>query len=150
MIRIKVIGLFKVLRLLDLPDRAVALAVRALAEETRTILATYPRSPTYPLRWASRAQRAYYFLLRRQYGLPYIRRSDPLSQGLGPSWRVYGYRRLGSVLSTTVSYAPFVQHEHWQQPFHTDTGWITDVKAIGRALRSGVMARVFKRALHRY
>ena len=123
-------------------------AMRTIGEQVRARIARYPGPPKYPLRWASRKQ-AFYVknVLRKSLG-PYVRRFDPMSQNLGQSWAVAQEGRRVFV-GTKVTYAPYVQSAARQQPFHADTGWITDEKAVREVVESGVIHDILRDALRR-
>lgn len=135
-------GLEKLQKRLDelsgarLQERTQAAAL-AIGEGIRANLARYPGPVKYPIRWASRKQRFYVLrVLRADLG-PYVRNSDPQSQRLGPSWTVEPAGRYGAVIGTRVTYAPFVQSAERQQPFHRETGWVTDRQAVDEYRQSG-------------
>jgi hypothetical protein len=106
-------------------------------ELVRNELATYPGPPRYPLRWASRKQAFYVkFVLGN---IPY-KRGGMGSQRLGASWTVEPQDKIKAVVGTRVTYAPWVQSAERQQPFHKDTGWITDAEAVNRVKESDLEA----------
>ena len=145
---IHVEGLEDIERALERLPRWFNLAGRALGDELLTRMATYPPPPKYPLRWASRQQKFYVTkVLRRNLG-PYVRMYDPMSQDLLHSWTVDTKRLPHEVIvGTRVSYAPYVQSDAMQQPFHADTGWITDKRAVEDLQASGVVNDVIQDAL---
>ncbi len=126
------------------------LAAPAIGEEIRLRLMRYPPPPKYPLRWAS-AKQAFYVkhVLRKGLG-PYVRRFDQMSQDLMHSW-VVDTQRLPHevVVGTRVSYAPYVQSAEKQQPFHADTGWITDRQAVQDVQQAGIVDDIVQRILDR-
>jgi len=124
-------------------------AMWAIGEEIRSEVARYPGPPKYPLRWASRKQRFYVLrVLRKNLG-PYVRRYDPMSQNLGQSWAVAEHGRTGVVVGTRATYAPYVQSAEHQQPFHADTGWVTDEQAVRRVMDDGVVGDILRDTLKR-
>jgi len=168
---IRIVGLDKVqarLRTdLTAPLRTAAMAI---AELVRNQIAQYPQSPRHPIRWASAKQRRFYFAMRKRAGLPvaYTRQFDPMSQRLGPSWTVAPHGEMGAKVATRVSYAPYVQEGAMplplhlrllpflprgeeshprQQPFHRDSGWMTDVQAVQNVSRSGQIKTIIERAI---
>jgi hypothetical protein len=123
----------------DATAETVKPALAATAEEIRSYLARYPRKPSYPLRWASMRQKFYVlYVLRKGMG-PYRRSTDPGSQRLQASWAVEQNERWRVIVGTRVTYAPYVQGKEKQQPFHADTGWVTDEAAVQRTVASGVL-----------
>jgi pimeloyl-ACP methyl ester carboxylesterase len=122
---------------------AVEVGIKARRELRR-----YPRPPSYPLKWASRRQRAWYFWYRRSQGLPieYTRLSDPMSQRLKESW---GTSEIpgGVILGNRSEYAPYVQSQEYQQPMHADTGWPTDASVIEQMTAQGDINRAIEAAL---
>lgn len=147
-------GLDRVLRALERLSgrdfqRYLQAGLRGVGEEIRDKLAVYPLPPKYPLRWASEKQ-AFYVkrILRKSLG-PYIRRFDPMSQNLGQSWAVEVESPLRVIVGTTVTYAPYVQSAEYQQPFHADTGWVTDEQAVQKVRESGVIDEMISVAIER-
>jgi len=151
MTNVRVEGLERLVRVIgractDLP-RAIGAATFAIGEQIRGTIAVYPPMPKYPLRWASKRQRAAYFATRRGLG-PYVRVSDPHSQQLGKSWATARHGSISAVVGTRATYAPYVQSAQQQQPFHADTGWVTDEQAVKRVSESGVIDDIFRDVLH--
>ena len=121
-------------------------AMRVIGEQVRARIARYPGPPKYPLRWASRKQAFYVrWVLRKNLG-PYVRRFDPMSQNLGQSWTV-AQEGARTVVGTRTTYAPYVQSATQQQPFHADTGWVTDEQAVREVKESGVVREILVDAL---
>lgn len=148
----RVSGLNGTLRRLSFDSRSTLRAITwGIGEVIRNVVAQYPRPPHYPLRWASRKQKLAYVAMRRALGLPlkYTRQFDPMSQRLGPSWTVARYGDLGAKVATRVTYAPHVQAADRQQPFHQETGWVTDRQAVEAVLRSGDIKRIAEAAVRR-
>jgi hypothetical protein len=152
-------GLDRLMKALDrfATARAVADTIKpaltATGEVIRSYLVRYPGKPSYPLRWASQRQRFYVlYVLRKNLG-PYKRTTDPMSQRLQASWAVEYNRPWRVIVGTRVTYAPYVQGRDKQQPYHADTGWITDEVAMQRTIDSGVlqdnMISVVRKALER-
>ncbi len=128
--------------------RAIGAATFAIGQQIQRTIAVYPPRPRYPLRWASAQQRKAYVEMRRARKLgPYRRMTDPFSQHLGKKWTVERLGRMGAMVGTTVTYAPYVQSAQRQQPFHADTGWITDEEAVQRVSESGVVGQIVGDAL---
>jgi hypothetical protein len=126
-------------------DPMLANMTRAVGEVLRDELKTYPvRTPSHPLNWKSQKQRRFYFAMRREKGLEYgyVRRVDDMSQNLGASWVVQQEGKTNAKVGTRVTYARYIQSADAQQPFHKDTGWITDVEAIDKVERSGAIQRI--------
>ncbi len=146
----EIVGLEDVLAALARLPGAFSLAGRAIGEEIRHWLSRYPPPPRYPLRWASAKQKFFVTRVLRKNMGPYVRRFDPMSQDLMHSW-VVDTSRLPEevVVGTRVTYAPYVQSAEKQQPFHKDTGWITDKEAIQRARDTGAVNDAIQRALDR-
>jgi hypothetical protein len=121
-------------------------ALWAIGEEIRDHIARYPPPPRYPLRWASQKQKFYVLrILRKNLG-KYVRRFDPMSQDLGGSWTVaWDANRV--VVGTRVTYAPYVQSAKHQQPFHRDTGWVTDEQVVKEVKASKVIEEIVSEAL---
>jgi len=130
-------------------DRVLQKAALAIGEHIRAEIANYPGSPRYPLRWASDKQRRYVMALVRRFG-PYRRRFSAMSQNLGQSWAVRPMASTAAVVGTRVTYAPYVQSATHQQPFHADTGWVTDREAVARVKRSGVIHRIMRAAIRTF
>jgi len=126
--------------------RQITAGLVAIGKQVENELRQYPPKPKYPLRWASRRQAFYVkHILRKNLG-PYVRRYDPMSQNLQQSWTVEPLRPIGAVVGTRVTYAPYVQSEEKQQPFHADTGWITDREAVENVQASGDIERILQAA----
>lgn len=118
------------------------------AELLRNEIADYPPPPKYPIRWASEKQKRWFFAAakRGEIEVPYRRQFSSTSQRLGPSWTA---TQEGDEVfaGTRVSYAPYVQSKERQQPFHRDTGWITDEQAVERVAESGELAAAARELL---
>ena len=117
--------------------------------EIENVMKRYPGPPSYPLKWASKKQRAWYFAMRRSKGLPieYTRTSDPMSQKLGQRWTTQ-QRRGGAVVGNPSTYAPYVQSSEYQTAMHADTGWVTDKQAVDEVFRSGEVGRIVLAEVH--
>ena len=118
-------------------------AMLAAGKHLQSKIAVYPKGVSYPIAWASPAQRAAYFAKRRAANLPlkYTRSSDPMSETLGKSWNTaVAGNAMSATVGTPATYAPFVQDEGQQQPFHKATGWVT-VQDVARE-ESGEVARI--------
>jgi hypothetical protein len=111
--------------------------------EIENELKKYPKSPSYPLKWASDKQRRWYFWMRRSKGLPveYTRTSDPMSQKLGQRWTTK-QKPWGAVVGNPATYAPYVQSEEYQTEMHEATGWATDRQAADEIMSSPVVDQI--------
>ena len=125
-------------------EAAVGRISIAVGEQVKTGMMRYPGGAASPVRWASAKQRRAYFAKRREAGLPmkYTRISDPMSQRLKQSWTVARRERMGAVVGTKATYAPFVQSEGGQSAQHAATGWVTDRQAVDEVVASGVIERI--------
>lgn len=132
--------------------RAIQAITFAAGELLRDVISPYPPPPKRPLAWSSPAQRAAYIAMRRAAGLPlrYTRLGDPMSQRLLQKWNVSPLDRHDAVLSNEATYAYWVQSAEGQQPFHKETGWITDVEAIERLIASGDVERAAAAIVRRW
>jgi len=124
----------------------------AIGEEVRNVIAVYPPKPRYPLRWASQKQRFYVLRVLQKNAGPYLRGAGfeggaKTSQQLGQSWATVN-SGTGAIVGTRATYAPYVQSAQQQQPFHADTGWVTDEQAVKRVSESGVIDDIFRDVLH--
>jgi len=124
-------------------------AMRTIGEQVRACIARYPGPPSHPLRWASNKQKFYVTRILRKNSGPYVRRFDPMSQNLGQSWAVDQEGGGEIVVGTRVTYAPYVQSARKQQPFHGDTGWVTDERAVQEVAESGAVSEILRAALRR-
>lgn len=111
--------------------------------EIENVLKKRPKSPSYPLKWASKKQRAWYFWHRRKERLPigYTRNTDPMSQKSGHRWttkRIVG----GAIVGNPATYAPYIQSEQYQTAMHEATGWVTDREASDEVMRSAVVGQI--------
>jgi phage gpG-like protein len=149
-VTVTVTGHKELIRKLGGLGNAMRIVVRAVGELVRGVVAQYPGPVHHPIRWASRRQQRAYWAMRRERGLPlaYTRQFDPMSQRLGASWTV-AMRGDTAVVGTKASYAKWVQAAKFQQGFHKDTGWITDVQAAERVARSGDVNRIAEQALRK-
>ena len=125
---------------------AIRAASLAIGEEIRGKLAVYPGPVKYPIQWASEKQRRFYFAMRAGK-LPYVRNSDAQSQRIGPSWTTARRGDIGAVVGTRATYAPWVQDSERQQPFHRNTGWITDKAAVGLVQKAGHLKDIITDAI---
>ena len=145
-------GLDKVLFLVEnipvVARQGLQRAAYGIGTKARRELRRYPGPPSYPLKWKSRKQRAWYFAMRRREGLPieYTRTSDPMSQRLKESW---GMTQIagGVILGSRATYAPYVQSQEYQEPMHEATGWPTDASVIEQLEQSGEISREIEAAL---
>ena len=103
-----------------------------IGHELVSALQRYPPRPSYPLKWASKKQRAWYFAMRRAKGLPakYTRISDPMSQKTKQSWAVVKHGITGALAGNRSTYSPKIQSEEHQTEMHRATGWVTDRDAV--------------------
>lgn len=118
---------------LDATERALAQAAEAFAGNIDRLVLPYaqgranetlnkePGKPTYPLNWASPAQKkAVMTKLRREKNLPYRR------TGKSRTWKAIreaqGPRQFVLLYRNEVPWAQFLFGNR-QQPFHRDTGW---------------------------
>jgi hypothetical protein len=124
----------------------------AVGELVRDEIATYPGPVILPIEWSSAKQRAYYFAMRREEGLGpgYTRISDPMSQRLKESWTTDQVGAHDALLTSRATYAYWVQSKDGQQPFHRNTGWITDEAAVQNVEASGDIDRVASDAIARW
>ncbi|MBI2934680.1 MAG: hypothetical protein HYY29_03815 [Chloroflexi bacterium] len=123
----------------------------------------------YPIEWASKKQRRWYFWYRYQmeHGrtqargirlgktvrmrksssfIPYRRGADQTSQHLGGGWRVDS-RGQNAVVRNPVRYAAYVQGRAAQQPFHRNTGWTNTQQGIEKLMRSKQIKDIFRKEL---
>lgn len=124
----------------------------AVGELVRDEIATYPGPVVRPIEWASAKQRAYYFAKRREAGLKpeYTRISDPMSQRLKESWTTDHLGAHDAVVTSRATYAYWVQSAEGQQPFHKNTGWITDEEAVLNVEASGDIDNVIGQVVARW
>ena len=113
--------------------------------EIEGVLKRRPKSPSYPLKWASDKQRRWWFAMRREAGLPvqYKRNTDPMSQKSGHSWttkRIVG----GAIVGNPATYAPYVQSDEYQTEMHEATGWVTDKQASDEVMRSSIVGQIIQ------
>lgn len=143
---VKIEGLNRIQQRLGVPLKVVLQpAFLAAGHHLRSLIAQYPGPVKYPIRWKSAKQKRWYFANRRG-ALPYVRQTDPDSQRLGPSWAV-SQDGLRVVVGTRVTYAPFVQDADRQQPFHHDTGWVTDREAVEKLIADEVIEKACRKAI---
>lgn len=116
----------------------------AVAVSLHDRIAQYPGPVVHPIQWKTARQRRFYFAMRRKAGLPlkYARRTDPQSQRMVDRWAYGPYGDVGAVVGTTATYAPYVQDAEKQQPFHRNTGWVTDKQAVEQTIASGDVERI--------
>lgn len=124
----------------------------AVGELVRDEIGTYPGPVSKPIEWASARQRAFYFAKRSEAGLDpgYTRISDPMSQRLKESWTSDQIGAHDAVVASRTTYAYWVQSAEGQQPFHRNTGWITDEEAVLNVEASGDIDRVAGDAIARW
>ena len=124
--------------------RVVEVASQKLGEQFRTGLMKRPAvNRNYPLAWASKKQRAWYFATRREKNLPmgYTRDSDPMSQRSHQRW-VVAKQDGGAIVGNSATYAPWVQSDQYQTEMHRVTGWPTDKSVDEELKRSGIASRI--------
>ena len=116
----------------------------AVAVSVHGRLAKYPGKVVHPIQWKTARQRRFYFAMRRKAGLAmqYTRRSDPQSQRMVDRWAYEPYGDVGAVVGTTATYSPYVQDSDKQQPFHRNSGWVTDKQATEQTVASGDVERI--------
>ncbi len=137
-------------------DRSFAPAMQtitlAVGELVRDEIGTYPGPVVRPIEWASAKQRAFYFAKRREAGLNpgYTRISDPMSQRLKESWITDQIGAHDALVTSRATYAYWVQSAEGQQPFHKNTGWITDEVAVQNVEASGDIDDVVNGVLRRW
>jgi hypothetical protein len=97
----------------------------------------------YPLKWASKKQRAWYHWARRKDSLPpkYTRGSDPWSQDMMHMWAV-AKRGNSVVVGNSATYGAWVQSDEYQTEMHKETGWPTDKSVDEELKRSGVVEQI--------
>lgn len=143
---IEVRGLEALEAKLSIPLKVVlAPAWMAIGQQLKGLIAVYPGSVSYPIKWTNEKQRRWYFA-HRAGALPYVRNSDPTSQRLGASWAIES-EEFGVVVGTRVTYAPYVQGAEGQQPMHAATGWKTDEQAALELVASGAIPRIIEAAI---
>lgn len=94
----------------------------------------------YPLKWASRKQRAWFFASRKGKGLPYAR-GEAGSQNVSQSWTV-AKQSGGAVVGNRATYASRVQSDQYQTEMHKETGWPTDKSVDEELRRSGIIPQM--------
>ena len=94
----------------------------------------------YPLKWASKKQRAWFFASRKGKGLPY-QRGESGSQNVGKSWAI-GTQRGGAIVGNRATYASYVQSDEYQTEMHRETGWPTDKSVDEELKRTGIIPRI--------
>jgi hypothetical protein len=140
-------------RALDKMDETVLKGIKRgafkIGEHAKNKLMRYPGRPSYPIKWASKKQRSWYFASRRAAGLDirYTRKSDPWSQRLQQSWSVEKTTD-GAIVGSRATYAPFVQSSELQEPMHEATGWRTDAQAVEEIDKSGLIMRTIQAEIH--
>lgn len=122
--------------------KATKVATRKVATAIKVRMMKYPGRPSYPLKWASVKQRAWYFAARRADNLPieYTRMSDPWSGQLKTSWEVKPQGN-GTLVGNRAPEAPWTQSSEFQTEMHKATGWQTDEQVITELDRSGVIIK---------
>lgn len=150
MMTVRVDGVDRLLRDLDkLQSRQFRFRLRVvIGELLRNAIARYPPKPQYPLRWASQKQRFWHKRAAElgEIEVPYRRQFSLQSQRTGLGWAV-ATESDNVFVGTRVTYAPYVQSAAKQQPFHADTGWVTDEKAVNEVAASGDISRVARKLL---
>lgn len=132
---------------------AIQAMTLGVGEHVRDEIATYPGPVKKPIEWASERQRRYYFAMRnaavKTYGMDfeYTRLSDHFSQRLRDSWTTDQLGLHDAVVTSRATYAYWVQSAEGQQPFHRNTGWITDVEAVDNVESSGAVEQVISDVL---
>ena len=124
----------------------------AVGELVRDEIATYPGPVFRPIEWASEKQRRFYFAMRRKenLGMEYTRISDPMSQRLKESWTTDQVGAHDALVTSRTTYAYWVQSAEGQQPFHKNTNWITDERAVQNVEDSGDIGQVAGDAIRRW
>jgi hypothetical protein len=119
-------------------QRALDRALLASGKEVLKIAAKEPGPSVQPVEWKSEKQRRFYFAMRREWGLPpkYTR-----SSRLRTSWVARRNDATSLIVAPTARYAMFVQG-NWQQPFHRNTGWITDRQIKTEFIDSGKLTQI--------
>ncbi len=145
---IEVRGLDAIQRKLQMPlGMVLKPAFFAIGQDVRSRIAVYPGAVKYPIEWASEKQRRWYFATHKD-ALPYVRGVTQGSQRLGTKWAVdMESLRLGVIVGTEVTYAPYVQNAERQQPFHRNSGWRTDREVAEEVAASDLIQRAFTAAI---
>uniref|UniRef100_A0A6M3J4M5 Tail protein n=1 Tax=viral metagenome TaxID=1070528 RepID=A0A6M3J4M5_9ZZZZ len=121
----------------------------AVIAEIENKLTPYPPSseanrPGGPgSRWYERGYGSRWLTMRGQM------RGRKTSQMLGRKWQKQRRGRIGAVLGSPVTYAPYVHHDERQARFHGQRGWVTDKKAVEYVVRSGKVDRIVRQAMTR-
>ena len=123
-------------------SKAVKVAGRKIGTAIKVRLMKYPGRPSYPLKWASQKQRAWYFAARRADGLPieYTRMSDPWSNQLKTSWDVVAQGN-DTLVGSRAPESVWTQSSEFQTAMHKATGWQTEEQVITELDRSGVIIK---------
>ena len=101
-----------------------------------------PPNRNYPLKWASKKQRAWYFASRRAAGKPIeYTRGESGSQNLARDWAVEG-RGASAIAGNRASYAVWAQSSQYQTEMHKATGWPTDKSVDEELKRTGIIPRI--------
>ena len=122
--------------------KAAKVVTRKIGTAVKVRLMKYPGRPSYPLKWASVKQRAWYFAARRADGLPieYTRMSDPWSGQLKTSWDVKP-EGAGTIVGSAAPEAVWTQSSEFQTEMHKATGWVTDEQVITDLDSSGIIIK---------
>ncbi len=123
--------------------KAVKVAGRKIGTAIKVRLMRYPGRPSYPLRWASQKQRAWYFAARKADGLPieYTRMSDPWSSQLKTSWEVAAQGATDTLVGSRAPESVWTQSSEFQTEMHKATGWQTEEQVIAQLDQSGVIIK---------
>ena len=101
-----------------------------------------PSNRNYPLKWASRKQRAWYFASRRAAGKPIeYTRGESGSQQLSNSWEV-SRTSDGAIVGTPATYGVWAQSNQYQTEMHKITGWPTDRSVDEELRRMGIIPQL--------
>jgi hypothetical protein len=123
--------------------KAVKVAGRKIGTAIKVRLMRYPGRPSYPLKWASQKQRAWYFAARKADGLPieYTRMSDPWSGQLKTSWDVVAQGATDTLVGSKAPESIWTQSSEFQTEMHKATGWKTDEQVVRELDSSGVIIK---------
>lgn len=148
-IAIRVKGLAEVKRMLGADYKpAMRAATQAIAKQIEGEVARPPGPVTLPIEWASERQRRFVMARKRREGMgPYKRGSSAGSQDLLHSWAVSRSGDVVAKLGSRASYAIYVHGALRQQPFHRNTGWVTDEAALRKVVASGAAKRIVAQAV---
>lgn len=143
MITVEITGIEQVEKVLGTNlEPALRGATKAVAAVIQNEIAPYPKA-TSANRPAGPGSRWY----ERGYGPRWMLVGGGIhgrktSQQLGRRWAIKSQGRMGAVLGNIASYAAFVHSKKKQAGFHADRGWVTDVEAIDRVRKRGLIQRI--------